>query len=181
MICGLALVEKARAVNDGDTLRSKPKGKKKHSGKMSQVLPELMLGNRVAADELEFLLKHDVSAVANVGGGKEKHADGFKGYLRVHVPDSIETPLAPHFHKVTQFIHTNICEGGKVFVHCRSGIHRSPAMVAAYLIMHRRLTADQAMEVVSIARPIVNFTKHHTAELETLHNRMCASNLTTAT
>jgi|EP00979_Chaetoceros_neogracilis_P005819 hypothetical protein len=157
--------------NLNNNKKHKKPAKKKKSGKLSNVIPGIMLGNRVAAMDVDFLLQHNVTAVVNIGGGKEKHVDQFKGYLRVHVADSADAKLEPYFNLVTSFIHSQIIQGGNVFVHCRGGIHRSPAMVAAYLINNRDLTCDQAKVIVSTARPIVMFTDHHTLELKHLQQR----------
>ena len=105
-------------------------------------------------------------------------------------------PIAPHFDRVTDFISAELDGvgiatdgvgkatgkakgkgkgGGVVFVHCRSGIHRSPAMVMAFLVRHRGLTPSQAREVVVLGRPIVRCAPHHMSELNEFATRLAAS------
>ena len=145
--------------------RNTRKRNQKKSGQISILLPNLFLGNRTAASNFELLSSRGVTAVANIGGGKAKHASSFDSYLRISVADKEGIPLFPHFAPVADFIHNAIRKGGAVFVHCRSGIHRSPAMIMAYLIRHRGLSLAQAQEVVSLGRPIVHCTSHHLDEL----------------
>jgi protein-tyrosine phosphatase len=45
--------------------------------------------------------------------------------------------------------------GGRVFVYCRGGIHRSVAMVCCILIA-RGMTADEAMDLVIERRPVAD-------------------------
>ena len=156
--------------------RNTRKRNQKKSGQISILLPNLFLGNRTAASNFELLSSRGVTAVANIGGGKAKHASSFDGYLRISVADKEGIPLFPHFAPVADFIHNAIRKGGAVFVHCRSGIHRSPAMIMAYLIRHRGLSLAQAQEVVSLGRPIVHCTSHHLHELRKFEEH-CAGKL----
>lgn len=154
------------------------KRNQKKSGQISILLPNLFLGNRTAASNLELLSSRGVTAVANIGGGKAKHASSFDSYLRISVADKEGVPLFPHFAPVADFIHKAIRKGGAVFVHCRSGIHRSPAMIMAYLMRHRGLSLAQAQEVVSLGRPIVHCTSHHLDELRKFEEA-CAQSVST--
>lgn len=47
-------------------------------------------------------------------------------------------------------------EGKKVLVHCRSGVSRSPSIVAAYFEQHEGWTLDSAIQAIKQKRPIVN-------------------------
>merc|ERR1712100_329101 len=65
----------------------------KKSGQISVILPHLLLGNRSGAANLDLLLSRGVTAVANIGGGKPKHAASFDSYLRISVADKEGIPL----------------------------------------------------------------------------------------
>jgi ADP-ribosyl-[dinitrogen reductase] hydrolase len=46
--------------------------------------------------------------------------------------------------------------GLNVLVHCAGGVSRSTLVVCGYLIRHRGMTYDQAMEFVTAKRPVAN-------------------------
>ena len=146
------------------------KKKAKRAGKCSHLLPRLYLGNAVAGGDADFLRARGVTAIANIGGGRRvmgQESQGKFRYLRVSVRDSHDVKMGPYLDQAADFINAELSEDGTVFVHCRSGIHRSPVCAIAFLIKHRRLSLADATELVKLGRPIVNVTRHHLKELET--------------
>lgn len=55
--------------------------------------------------------------------------------------------------KAILHIHEQLTAGNKVVVHCTDGMQRSPAVVAAYLVAKRRMTAWEATEHVQRCHP----------------------------
>jgi hypothetical protein len=50
-------------------------------------------------------------------------------------------------------MHAALSAGKKVYVHCRNGHGRSPALVAAYLMRYKGLSLDEAAQTIKLKRP----------------------------
>jgi protein-tyrosine phosphatase len=72
-------------------------------------------------------------------------------------PEQLRTGVA--------FIRQVIEQGGKVYVHCGSGVGRAPTMAAAYLVS-TGLSADQAWALIRKTRPFIKPTRPQLAALE---------------
>uniref|UniRef100_A0A7S3NEU8 protein-tyrosine-phosphatase n=1 Tax=Aureoumbra lagunensis TaxID=44058 RepID=A0A7S3NEU8_9STRA len=57
-------------------------------------------------------------------------------YLHCPCTDKSNDDISPHLDVITRFIHQAQSQGGKILVHCNSGISRSSAAVLAYLIRY---------------------------------------------
>lgn len=44
---------------------------------------------------------------------------------------------------------------GKVLVHCKAGVNRSPTLVMAYLVLRMKLTLREALTVTKQGRPTI--------------------------
>ncbi|HSX37877.1 MAG TPA: dual specificity protein phosphatase family protein [Chlamydiales bacterium] len=61
------------------------------------------------------------------------------------------------------YIHAQLSQKKKVYVHCRAGAGRSATAIAAYLIKYQNMGACQARDLIKKSRP-----------LSTIHNKMKA-------
>ena len=110
----------------------------------------------------------------SVGGGKvaASYCEA-GGFMHVGVKDAVGVSLLPILQQCVDFITARLREGkGPLLVHCRGGLHRSPAVVAAYLIAQTGITAPQAMQAVCAARPAVSFLSHHARQLHAYANEL---------
>ncbi|MPC60260.1 Dual specificity protein phosphatase 3 [Portunus trituberculatus] len=69
-------------------------------------------------------------------------------YLGLNLIDLPFINISVHFEKASAFIEEALSSGGKVLVHCRQGRSRSAAIVAAFLMMHRGMTAAYALTML---------------------------------
>lgn len=53
----------------------------------------------------------------------------------------------------TSVMHAAILAGKKVYVHCRNGHGRSPALVAAYLMRYKGMSLEEAGKTIKLKRP----------------------------
>lgn len=144
--------------------RAGPKGKQSKENCIKEVLPNLWLGNVDGAHNKDLLLRHRIGAIINVGAGVCPFQDTFK-YLKIQVQDNDQGDLSPFFQLCCEFTQQHLRRqdegwhgangGGGVLIHCRGGISRSPAVMAAVLIRLSNLTLAQALEVIALARPAV--------------------------
>ncbi|KAI0047505.1 phosphatases II [Auriscalpium vulgare] len=72
----------------------------------------------------------------------------------VRIRDSGHANLYDELEDMAKWIDSAIQTGGRVLVHSCYGVSRSAALVAAYLIMAKKMTADQALAFVRAGRPV---------------------------
>ncbi|KAI5784627.1 protein-tyrosine phosphatase-like protein [Geopyxis carbonaria] len=95
----------------------------------------------------------------------------FEGYehLIIEVDDVDEENLLEHFAKTNEFVENALKSGGSVFIHCAMGKSRSATVLAAYLMKTRRISRDEALEVIRECRPFVDPNDGFMKQLELYH------------
>jgi protein-tyrosine phosphatase len=58
-----------------------------------------------------------------------------------------------YINQAVAFIHAKLSEDKQVLVHCMSGITRSATVVVAYLMLHKQMSLDDAVNLVRSKRP----------------------------
>ncbi|KAF8422097.1 protein-tyrosine phosphatase-like protein [Tirmania nivea] len=86
---------------------------------------------------------------------KESLFKDFHEHHVVAVDDTDDEDLLQHFPATNAFILRGLSLGGAVYVHCAMGISRSATVLTAYLMKTRKLSAEDALETVRAARPLV--------------------------
>lgn len=132
------------------------------------VIPgRIFVANADAAKDHQLLASLGVTAVISVGGGKKGAAAPGVAFLHFGIKDRSDTTYLPVFQKAAEFAGPILLseEGGSVLVHCRGGMHRSPAVAASLLIALVGLTSTEAIQCVQAARPIADFGVHLVKEL----------------
>lgn len=82
--------------------------------------------------------------------------------------DGPSQTLAPALLAALPWIGQAIEQGGCVLLHCAAGVSRSGAVAVAYVMWHRGLSADAALQVVRAVRPIVTPNDDFMAQLRLL-------------
>ena len=77
-------------------------------------------------------------------------------YLELEVEDENERNLIPLFPAAVRFIREALAQGGRVLVHCNTGIYRSPAFVVTYLMEEVGMPFLVAFQFVQNQRFCVN-------------------------
>jgi protein-tyrosine phosphatase len=89
-----------------------------------------------------------------------------KKSIRVSVEDNLEkeeiASLYKYLEPITKFIHVQLVNNKKVFVHCYAGKQRSASVVCAYLMKFMDLSYKEATELIKSKRyhiftPLPNF------------------------
>jgi len=94
-----------------------------------------------------------VTHVVNAGAFAYDKDDSIS-YLDLPVQNTPDSDISRHFAACNGFIHAAVKGGeGLVLVHCRAGRSRTATLVCAYLIAHRGLCVEQALDTVRAARP----------------------------
>ena len=116
-----------------------------------QIIKNLWIGSEGDSASPAFFKKHNIRLVVNATASIPMLASPDVRSYRIPVddaPDENETMLR-HFPTVVLLIDEVLSHGQGVLVHCRAGMQRSAAVVAAYLMWKRGLTADQAFEYIN--------------------------------
>jgi protein-tyrosine phosphatase len=84
--------------------------------------------------------------------------EGVTAHLWLPVVDT-RAPTLEQTKVGIEFMNSVIVMGKKVYVHCQQGQGRSPALVAAYLIIKEGKTFADAEKLLQSKRPQVNFSQ----------------------
>lgn len=115
----------------------------------------LHLGNAANARDGAGLQAAGVTHIVNACQEEDIPVRDNIVYKRLRLKDSGSEDLLPHLNEALPFIHTALCSGGTVFVHCAEGISRSPSIIIGYLMIVQGLNYSDAFDMVHRLRPIV--------------------------
>ena len=145
------------------------------------------LGDAQTAGDATTLANLQIGAVCSVGPKSEKDASIGQGGVpssltRMTIADDNSARLLPHLREACEWIDRELgseatdsqsvsatSEGARLkslvdpashrsmLVHCRGGMNRSPAVIAAYLIWKYCFKAPESMEMVKLALPASRF------------------------
>lgn len=121
------------------------------------IIPQIWLGNSKASQDETFLKNANITVVFNCTKDLPFHSSIRRRY-RVPVDDNLEEQEIRNlelwsYETVIKMLQ-EYKAGRTIFVHCHAGMQRSPAVVAMFLIVLYRMTADKAMEFIKERRPI---------------------------
>jgi hypothetical protein len=131
-----------------------------------EITPQLLVGGQMRASGWRWLAARGVTANVNL---RKEHDDGLHGVPReahLWLPTTDDqAPTPEQLSAGVAFIRRVIDQGGKVYVHCASGVGRAPTMAAAYLVS-TGMTPLQAIETIGHVRPFIKPTLPQLAALE---------------
>eukprot|EP00092_Neocalanus_flemingeri_P073249 GFUD01090331.1.p1 GENE.GFUD01090331.1~~GFUD01090331.1.p1 ORF type:complete len:248 (-),score=69.56 GFUD01090331.1:182-859(-) len=151
------------------------------------VFPGIYLGDETTALCTSVLKDLGVTAVLNAAQGdlegwsvvntKEFYYSG-KGiqFLGVQAIDLNSFPLRDYFVQAADWIDNILKGGGVVLVHCVQGISRSATLVLAFLIIKKKMTLQQGIEMVKKKRSIApneGFMQQLIELNDKIHNLVC--------
>ena len=117
-----------------------------------QIMPNLWIGSEGDSRNPSFFSRHNIRLVVNASKNipfRPPNAE-VRTY-RVPVDDhpSENDVMLGHFPVVVLAIDDVLAYGQGVLVHCRAGMQRSAAVVAAYVMWKRGWTANKALEFIN--------------------------------
>eukprot|EP00826_Nyctotherus_ovalis_P003085 TRINITY_DN10619_c0_g1_i9.p2 TRINITY_DN10619_c0_g1~~TRINITY_DN10619_c0_g1_i9.p2 ORF type:complete len:185 (+),score=40.36 TRINITY_DN10619_c0_g1_i9:298-852(+) len=120
-------------------------------------------------DDIKILAKLGVTGVLNVQTDidmKHRQTDPARlketyarhGIKMVHYPvhDFNPEDLSQKVRGGAECIDSLINEGRTVYVHCTAGMGRAPSMVIGYLVMYKKMSLDEAYNLVKENRKVVS-------------------------
>lgn len=117
-------------------------------GQPSVILPYLLLGTTYHARNDALISRLGISHILNVKESARYPEQASYRYLHVPLSDYGDTELDEVLPQCFAFIDEAKNTGGKVLVHCRYGMNRSPTIVVSYLLVREGLTLLTALETV---------------------------------
>jgi protein-tyrosine phosphatase len=141
----------------------------------SEIVPNLYLGSASDSQNLELLIKLQVTHILNV---KESAVlpDSFlendqNSYLHLPLSNYGDSSLLEILEEVCAYIQGAIEKKGNVLVHCQYGCNRSPAVVAAYLIHYRGFSCQAAIDLICKKRKQVGICQEYLEQLKNLADK----------
>ena len=129
----------------------------------NQILDGLWLGGISSASNREALHEHNIETIISVVLGSVASFPYDFNYERADLRDTEDEDIITEFYRIVPIIHEELSKGKAILVTCIWGKSRSCSFVAAYLIKHRGMTTDQALEFIRSKRsqiePNVNYIR----------------------
>lgn len=134
------------------------------SDNYNEVYPSIFLGDYVIAKDPEKLKALGITSVVNCACGRKFNMintdEAFfqEAGIQFHgIPatDIMTFKMAPYFEAASNFIAKVLDSGGKVYVHCMSGVSRSSTIVIAFLMMKRNMPLMDAIKTLRDKRKIL--------------------------
>lgn len=146
------------------------------------ITPELALGPALPPGRLRLLTKAGIGSVVDVRSeASDDEAALARRNLRfLHVAvDDRDAPSQEQLRTAADWTLAEIAAGRKVYIHCRSGIGRSPSVACAVLVAIGYPLAD-AYQIIRRQRPWAAFSESQRAALEEFERRRREQATTTA-
>jgi len=122
---------------------------------MSFIIDKLWLGSKQDAANKNVLIDMDISHVLTIDTEVTPPFPNEYKYLIIEIVDRPDENLKQHFTKAIEFIEEGRSQKG-VLVHCGAGLSRSPSVVAAFLMKTFQVKYQEAIDLISRARPYVD-------------------------
>ncbi|TNV75500.1 hypothetical protein FGO68_gene8845 [Halteria grandinella] len=117
------------------------------------ILDNIYLGPEGSAIDLPYLQSLNIDRIVAAATYVVIKFPSELEYMHLHLDDSPQEDLMPHFEPVIAFIQKR--PESNVLVHCASGISRSASFVIAYVMKTRGLGYQEGWEFVMSKRSIV--------------------------
>jgi protein tyrosine phosphatase (PTP) superfamily phosphohydrolase (DUF442 family) len=142
--------------------------------RMSRITPQLYIGGQHDKRGWAKLQEMGITAVVNMREEEfDDRAQGIAPERYLHLPTIDHTaPSMEHLCEGVAFIREEIENGGKVYIHCASGIGRAPTMAAAYFIATGS-TLHEALATIKRKRSFIRPRRSQIEQLKRFHKDQC--------
>ncbi|XP_065206526.1 dual specificity protein phosphatase 19 [Planococcus citri] len=121
---------------------------------IGKVLPWIYIGSQDVAHDHNMLKENGITHILSIGVPCPTYDDISTTFIEAY--DTEEFDIKRTFDVCFEIIDGVRESSGIVLVHCNAGISRSATIVAAYLIRHRGINHEEALEILKKERPKIN-------------------------
>ena len=127
-----------------------------------EVFPNLLIGNKAAAEDAGFLASKKITHVINLASASKSKfsvnpdkASLLRKDIALTTHSWIENEtFSSSFDRYTRMIAESLAGGRKVMVNCWQGASRSATIVLAYLVQYQDMPLEEAVKMVKRKRDI---------------------------
>ena len=141
---------------------------------MDEILSDLWIGSLEQASDEDTLRRHDIGAVLSIGCESDRFSDIEYCAFPEHL-DMPETNLLNVFPSSTQFLVSQLALSRKVLVHCVYGQSRSASAIAAFLIIEKNMSLEEALDLLKDKHPSICINPGFLSQLHLLAGRAAYS------
>lgn len=121
----------------------------------NRITKNIYLGNYKCSKK-EYIEKHNFDVIINCTPDLPFESKNTSNY-RIPVYDDLtfysNIILLNHVNRIVNIIHNHHLNNKKILIHCRAGMQRSAAIVAAYLIKFHNLSVEDSITFINNRRP----------------------------
>ncbi|EEA05238.1 dual specificity protein phosphatase, putative [Cryptosporidium muris RN66] len=127
--------------------------------KAQRIIPGVYLGGVVVANDMEKLKQYGITHIVSCIPNGCRFPKEFQ-YLNIPLCDSPFEDISKYFVCSNEFIkdalqNSTVEKPTCVYIHCAAGISRAPTICAAFLIKELKITTQQALKLIKLARPYI--------------------------
>lgn len=130
-----------------------------------EIQPRLFLGPQTVAENSDWLRRHKITHILNMGADVERTFPGIE-YTYIDIDDAPHEPISKWFPTAFNFIEKGRSGSNRVLVHCAAGISRSSTVVCAYLMRKNSWDLPQTLQFLRARRGCVNPNPGFVAQLQ---------------
>merc|ERR1719376_1513497 len=135
--------------------RSAPPSSCPLSTNITEVLPDLYLGNAMDAANEDLLKSSNIRFILNLTKTCPNYSYSTFHYKQIKIEDSCREDIKSIVEEAIDFIEDAKANKSAVLIHCQGGVSRSPTVTIAYIMHLQGLSLADAYEFVKTRRPCI--------------------------
>eukprot|EP01034_Spumella_vulgaris_P038568 gene38568-47628_t len=122
---------------------------------MNGITDNIYLGSKKDAGDITLLKKHGISHILNVAAQLPNYFPAHFVCLKVPLLDAVDANITDCMNNICKFLCHIEAIGGRVLIHCISGVSRSVIVLVMHLIMSHRIPLRDAYNYVRSCRSYI--------------------------